>query len=93
MKRFTEYLKESLRLPPSLWEEETIADNSVYLDNMSKSFGDKAWFVKYVPDDISLVVDFGGGTGDFCLYVKDLLAKRGISPEFAVIDNNPAFLV
>ena len=73
-------------------EAEGIADDEVYLDNMSKTFSDKAWFVRYLPDDVGLVVDFGGGTGDFLEYIRGMLAKKGAEPEFAVIDNNPSFL-
>ena len=73
-------------------EAEGIANDAVYLDNMSKTFSDKAWFVKYLPDDVRLVVDFGGGTGDFLEYIRGMLAKKGAEPEFAVIDNNPSFL-
>lgn len=35
---------------------------------MAKSFKDKAWFIPYMPKDIDLVVDFGGGTGEFAEY-------------------------
>lgn len=91
MKSFTKWLEETGALPPSV-EEERIADDAVYLSNMSKSFADKAWFVRYVPKDISRIVDFGGGSGEFCEYVRAVLARRGLEPEFAVVDNNPSFL-
>lgn len=49
-------------------EEESISNNDTYLSNMSKSFDDKAWFLKYIPDSITTIVDFGGSTGDFAKY-------------------------
>jgi len=68
-------------------EEEGIVDNDVYLSNMAKSFADKAWFLKYIPKDITTIVDFGGGTGDFAKFCR---AKR---PDltYAVVDNNASF--
>ena len=70
-------------------EEEVIADNKIYLSNMAKSFKDKAWFIPYMPKDIDLVVDFGGGTGEFAEYCQSILGK---SVKFAIVDNNPTFL-
>lgn len=58
-----------MRFIDYLTEAERIADNSTYLANMAKSFGDKAWFLRYIGDDIETIVDFGGGAGDFCQYV------------------------
>ena len=68
-------------------EEESISNNDVYLSNMAKSFADKAWFLKYIPKDITTIVDFGGGTGDFAKFCR---AKR---PDltYAVVDNNASF--
>lgn len=85
-------MKKAQDIPDAVEEEEKISDQGVYLSNMSKSFPDKAWFLKYVPDDISSIVDFGSGSGEFCEYIKAMLEKKGLSPEFTVIDNNPAFL-
>jgi len=58
---------------------------------MAKSFPDKAWFIRYVDPDIDTVVDFGGGTGEFCEYVKAKLERGGRPVRFIVIDNNEAF--
>jgi len=52
----------------SIDEEEGIADNDIYLANMAKSFADKAWFLKDIPEEIDTIVDFGGGAGDFAKY-------------------------
>ena len=49
-------------------EEEDIANNDAYLSGMAKSFADKAWFLKYIPNDVTTIVDFGGGTGDFAKF-------------------------
>lgn len=68
-------------------EEEGIVDNDVYLSNMAKSFADKAWFLKYIPKDITTIVDFGGGTGDFAKFCR---AKRS-DLTYAVVDNNASF--
>jgi len=53
-----------------LTEEVGIANNDIYLANMSKSFHDKAWFLKYLPKDVSMIVDFGGGAGEFAEFCK-----------------------
>lgn len=68
-------------------EEESITNNEIYLDNMSKSFGDKAWFLKYIPKGIDTLVDFGGGTGDFAKFCQ----KKMPGLKCAVIDNNASF--
>ena len=47
---------------------EDIVDNDIYLSNLAKSIGDKAWFLKYIPKDVNTIVDFGGGTGEFAQY-------------------------
>lgn len=72
-------------------DEADIADQTVYLSNMAKSFPDKAWFLKYVDPEIDVVVDFGGGSGEFCEYVKAKLERSGRTVDFVVIDNNDAF--
>lgn len=72
-------------------DEADIADQAVYLSNMAKSFPDKAWFLKYVDPEINIVVDFGGGSGEFCEYVKAKLERSGRTVDFVVIDNNDAF--
>lgn len=71
--------------------EVDIVDQSVYLSNMAKSFPDKAWFINYVDPEINVVVDFGGGSGEFCEYVKAKLERSGRNVRFAVVDNNEAF--
>ena len=76
---------------PQELDEVDIANNDVYLSNMAKSFPDKAWFIRYVDPDIDTVVDFGGGSGEFCEYVKAKLERPDRSVRFIVIDNNEAF--
>ena len=71
----------------SIDEEENIANNEIYLSNMSKSFDDKAWFLKYIPKGIDTLVDFGGGTGDFAKFCQ----KKMPGLKCAVIDNNASF--
>ena len=88
MNDFAKYLLES-GLAPACFEAEGIADDAAYLAGMAKTFPDKAWFVRYAPRDVRLVVDFGGGTGDFCEYVR---GRMPAGVQFAVIDNNPSFL-
>jgi len=73
----------------ALSEEEGISNNDVYLANMAKSFGDKAWFLKYIPKDVSMIVDFGGGSGEFCEYIR---GKLGNEVKCVIIDNNSTFL-
>ena len=72
--------------------EEDIANNEIYLSNMAKSFGDKAWFLKLIPEEIDTIVDFGGGEGQFCEFfeAKARLANRSF--KYIIIDNNPGFL-
>lgn len=72
-------------------DEVDIANSDVYLSNMAKSFPDKAWFVGYVDPEVEVVVDFGGGSGEFCEYVKAKLERSGRTVDFVVIDNNEAF--
>ena len=72
-----------------LLEEVGIANNDIYLANMAKSFGDKAWFLKYIPKGVDMIVDFGGGTGEFAEYCMN---KTGDTIRYVVIDNNPSFL-
>ena len=72
-----------------LTEEVGIANNDIYLANMAKSFGDKAWFLKYMPEDVTMIVDFGGGAGEFAEFCKK---KTGNKIKYVVIDNNPTFL-
>ena len=67
-----------------------IADPSMYLSNMSKTFADKAWFVNKIPDEIDTFVDFGGGAGEFCDYVSAKLGGRKL--KYIVIDFNKQFL-
>ena len=55
---------------------------------MSKSFGDKAWFIKFMAPEIDTIVDFGGGAGEFCEFIS---GKVGRSMNFVIIDNNPEF--
>lgn len=79
MKTFLEWLQ----------EEDGIANNDIYLSNMAKSFKDKAWFLKYLPDGIKMIVDFGGGAGEFVDFCRSSL---GEDVKYVVIDNNPSFL-
>lgn len=72
-----------------LLEETEIANDEIYLANMAKSFGDKAWFLKHIPEDVTAIVDFGGGAGEFAEYCKKAL-KRPM--DFIIIDNNSTFL-
>lgn len=72
-----------------LLEETEIANDEIYLSNMAKSFGDKAWFLKHIPEDVTAIVDFGGGAGEFAEYCQKAL-KRPM--DFVIIDNNPTFL-
>ena len=74
-------------------EADAIRDNDIYLSNMSKSFADKAWFVKYIRPGITTVVDFGGGSGEFCQYVDRILSFRKRPMRYVVIDNNQEFAV
>ena len=78
----------------SLFDEaDAIRDNDIYLSNMSKSFADKAWFVKYIRPGITTIVDFGGGSGEFCQYVDRILSFRKRPMRYVVIDNNQEFAV
>ena len=70
-------------------EAEDIANNEVYLANMSKSFADKAWFLKMLPSGVDTIVDFGGGAGEFAEYCN---AKTKDTIRYIVIDNNQTFL-
>lgn len=73
--------------------EEDIANTEVYLANMTKSFGDKAWFLKEIPPEIDTIVDFGGGEGQFCEFLKTKAEMvLGRTFKFIIIDNNLAFL-
>lgn len=72
-------------------DEVDIANSDIYLSNMAKSFPDKAWFVGYVDPEVDVVVDFGGGSGEFCEYVKAKLERSGLTVDFVVVDNNEAF--
>lgn len=63
-----EFLEKTYGSKDQLDEEEGISNNDIYLSNMAKSFDDKAWFIKYVPNDVDTIVDFGGGTGDFAKF-------------------------
>lgn len=71
----------------SLDEEEGISNNEVYLSNMAKSFADKAWFLKMVPNDVTTIVDFGGCTGDFAKFCRQKLPDH----TYVIVDNNPDF--
>ena len=68
-------------------KEDGIADADVYLANMAKSFADKAWFLKDIPEGIDTIVDFGGGTGDFARHCQS--KKPGL--KYVIIDNNASF--
>lgn len=72
--------------------EEDIANSEIYLSNMAKSFGDKAWFLKMIPDNIDTIVDFGGGEGQFCEFFDAKAKLAGRSFKYIIIDNNPSFL-
>ncbi len=72
-----------------LIEDNDIANNDIYLANMAKSFKDKAWFLKYLPKDVTMIVDFGGGAGEFVEYCNKQL--KG-TVKYVVIDNNRTFL-
>ena len=72
-----------------LIEEVGIANNDIYLANMAKSFGDKAWFLKYLPKGVNMIVDFGGGAGEFAEYCMN---RTGDEIRYVVIDNNSTFL-
>lgn len=72
-------------------DEVDIANSDIYLSNMAKSFPDKAWFVGYVDPEVDVIVDFGGGSGEFCEYVKAKLERNGRNVRFVVVDNNEAF--
>ena len=80
MMTFSEFLKEA----------EEIANDDIYLANMSKSFSDKAWFLNKLPKDITTIVDFGGGAGEFAEYCKRKMPKKDFT--FIIIDNNESFL-
>jgi len=73
-------------------EEEGISNTEIYLANMTKSFGDKAWFLKEIPPEINTIVDFGGGEGQFCEYLQAKAEALGRTFKFIIIDNNTAFL-
>lgn len=81
---FLEFLAEQ----QAVGEAEGIKNNEIYLSNMSKSFGDKAWFVRMVRPEVDMIVDFGGGAGEFCEFVRGRMDRP---VEFVVIDNNPEF--
>lgn len=49
-----------------------IDNRELYLKLMSKSFYDKAWFLKNLPDDVETIVDFGGGAGEFAEFAQRL---------------------
>ena len=72
-----------------LIEEVGIANNDIYLANMAKSFGDKAWFLKYLPKGVNMIVDFGGGAGEFAEYCMN---RTSAEIRYVVIDNNSTFL-
>ena len=69
--------------------EVDIANDDVYLSNMSKTFLDKGWFIPYIPLEIDTIVDFGGGEGEFADYCKSI-SKRPY--RYIIIDNNQTFL-
>lgn len=79
MKSFLQYLK----------EETEIANNDIYLNSMSKSFADKAWFIDRIPEYVDTFVDFGGGAGEFCEYVRRKIDRP---MKYVIIDNNSTFL-
>lgn len=72
--------------------EEDITNNEIYLSNMAKSFGDKVWFLKYIPRQIETIVDFGGGEGEFCEFFDARAKLSGREFKYIVIDNNSQFL-
>ena len=76
------------RLEPG---EVRIENVNEYLSDMAKTFPDKAWFIGYIKPEIDTIVDFGGGTGDFCKYIAEQAAYSGRSFKFVVIDNNESF--
>ena len=65
--------------------EEDITNNEIYLSNMAKSFGDKVWFLKYIPRQIETIVDFGGGEGEFCEFFDARAKLSGREFKYIVI--------
>ena len=66
-----------------------IDDRELYLKLMTRSFYDKAWFLKNLPSDVETIVDFGGGTGEFAEFCAKITGDR---VHYVVIDNDPQFL-
>lgn len=66
-----------------------IDNRELYLKLMSKSFYDKAWFLKNLPDDVETIVDFGGGAGEFAEFCAKITGNR---VHYIVVDNDPQFL-
>lgn len=49
---------------------ENIANTSIYLTKMSKTFFDKAWFMSHLPESIDTIIDFGCADGSFMKFLK-----------------------
>ena len=49
---------------------EKIEDNQVYLSRMRKTFVDKAWFMRVLPEDVDTIIDFGCADGSFMEHLR-----------------------
>ena len=64
-----------------------IEDKATYLSRMRKTFVDKAWFMKMLPEDVTAIVDFGCADGSFMEYLREDFPEY----KYIGIENNQKF--
>lgn len=69
-------------------EEQKLRDERVYLERMSKTFLDKAFFLKDLPEQVERIVDFGCADGSFLQFIDRVMPGRY---KLLGVDMNPKF--
>jgi len=53
-----------------------IKNNEEYLSRMTKTFMDKAFFLKYIPENIKTIIDYGCSDGSFLSFIRGICGDR-----------------
>ncbi len=65
--------------------ENKISDKNVYLERMTKTFLDKAFFLKDLPENVKRIVDVGCADGSFLNFIDNIFPGRY---ELVGVENN-----
>ena len=80
-------------------EEQKLRDEQVYLERMAKTFLDKVFFLKDLPETVDRIVDFGCADGSFLQFIDRVMPSRykllgvDMNPKFAKLCEKKGYMV